>query len=47
MCCVYKIHYLTTLSNRFNNEEKEEICTDFPTLLGINDLRTLPYKVKA
>ena len=46
MCCVYKILYFTTLSIRFNNEEKEEIGTDFLILLGINDLRTFPNKVK-
>ena len=46
MCCVYKIPYLNTLSNRFYNEEKEEICTDFLILLGINDLRKFPHKVK-
>ena len=46
MCCVYKILYLITLSIRFNNEGKEEMFTDFLILLGINDLRTFPYKVK-
>ena len=46
MCCVYKIPYLNTLSNRFYNEEKEEICMDFLILLGINDLRKFPHKVK-
>ena len=46
MCCVYKIPYLNTLSNRFYNKEKEEICTDFLILLGINDLRKFPHKVK-
>ena len=46
MCCVYDFFYLNTLSNRFNNEEKEEMCSDFLILLGINDLRTFPYKVK-
>ena len=29
MCCVYKILYLNTLSYRFHNEEKEEMCMDF------------------
>ena len=46
MYCVNKIIYLNTLSSWFNNEEKEEKCTDFLILLGINDLRTFPYKVK-
>ena len=46
MCCVNKFIYLYTLAIRFNNEEKEEMCTDFLILLGINDLRTFPYKVK-
>ena len=43
---MYKIDFLNTLSVRFNNEEIEEICTDFLVLLGINDLRTFSYKVK-
>ena len=30
MSCVYKILYLNTLSIRFNNNEEEEMCTDFP-----------------
>ena len=42
MQCVYKIPYLSTLSIRFINVEKEEMCTNFPILLGINDLRTFP-----
>ena len=46
MCCVYKILYLNTLSNRFYDEEKEEMYMDFLILLGINDLETFPYKVK-
>jgi hypothetical protein len=46
VCCLYKILYLKTLSIRFINEEKEEMCTDFLILLGINYLRTFPYKVK-
>ena len=46
MCCVYKILYLNTLLNRFNNEEKEEMCTDFLILKRIDDLRTFPYKLK-
>ena len=46
MCCVYKILYLNTLSIRFNNEEKEEMCSDFLILLGINHLGTFPYKAK-
>ena len=43
MRCVYKILYFNTLSNRFNNEEKEEMCMDFPMSLGINDFMTLSY----
>ena len=46
MCDVYKIPDLNTLSIRLNNEEKEEMCMDFLILLGINNLRTFPYKVK-
>ena len=46
MRCVYRIIYLNTLSIRFNNDAKEEMCTDFIILLGINDLRTFPEAVK-
>ena len=46
MCCVYTFSYFDALSNRFNNEEKEEMCQDFLFLLGIIDLRTFPYKVR-
>ena len=46
MCCVYNFSYLNTLSTRFNNEEREEMFSDFLILLGINDLRTFPHKVK-
>ena len=46
MCCVNIFSYLNTLSNRFNNEKEEEMCSDFLILLGINDLGTFPYKVK-
>ena len=42
MRCVYKILYFNTLSIRFNNEEKEEMCMDFLMVLGINDLMKLP-----
>ena len=42
MCCVYKILDLNTLSVGFNNEEKQEKCTDVLNLLGINYLRTFP-----
>ena len=42
MPCIYEILYLNTLSIRFNNEEKEEMCMDFLILLGINDLKTFP-----
>ena len=43
--CIY-FSYFNTLSNRFNIEEKEEMYLDFLILLGINNLRTFPYKVK-
>ena len=33
MRCVYKILYLNTLSIRFNNKEKKEMCMDFPILI--------------
>ena len=46
MCCVSNFSYLNTLSNRFNNEEKEEMFLNFLILLGINDFRTFSYKVK-
>ena len=46
MRCVYNIIYLNTLSIRFNNEEKEKMCTDFIILLGINDLRTFSEEVR-
>ena len=48
ICVVYIIFffYLNTLSIRFSNEEKEEMCTDFLIGFGIKNLRTFPYKVK-
>ena len=45
MCCVYNFLYLNTLLNWFNYEEKEEMCSDFHILLGINNLGR-SYKVK-
>ena len=46
MCCVYNFYFLNTLSERFINEEKEEMRSDLLILLGINDLRSFLYKLK-
>ena len=43
VCVVYtKFFFLNMLLIRFDNEEEEEMCTDFLILLGIKDLRTFP-----